>query len=472
MIKIIFSLLTVLFIGTSFYVGASTIETKDWTSISSFTTPQSSSSSLLSNNTWYVSQVDSDVWSKSLKSDYSDIRIINSANEEIPYIIVKQGQTAKTESVSKNANSQVKIIENTIQSNKGVSDRVLVLDTGKEGQVYTGIIFNTVKSSINFRKIVNVYISDTLLGANSPAWREVEQKGLIYNYTDPSGFSIENTEITFPNMASRYIKIRFENDQNLIDKGVSFSNQVAISEAQIKYEERNVTTGVKIENYLSGDFIFSKNDLNSTSISIEKILQNQEKKSTEIYVRDVKALTSITLKINEKSTNFNRNISIQGSNDSISWQTVTTGQIHRIYSPIYKGDMLNIMTPVLTYPYLRIVIQNQNNTPLIVEDTINITTQKIGVLFKADNIDVNSLKFLIGNKNIPAPTYEIEKTLAYFNNIVPTEVFLTKTDNNPAFQEGDIHVPFGQQYKNIVNGALVLFVVLLGYIGYSWTKRV
>lgn len=451
-------------------VSAEVADVKEWSHINTFTEPKN-----ISDSSWYVSSVDSSVWTKSKKQDYGDIRIVNSSKEEIPYIIVKQGFVAKTEVLQEYKDSPTKIVENTLIANKGMSERVLVLDTGKEGKVYTGLFFDTLSTSKNFRKSVRVYVSDTLLGATSPSWREVEQKNVVFNYTDALGFMAEDLEIDFPNMASRYIKIQFNNDVVLQEKGVSFSNQIYVSKVYVKYEQKNESLGFKVQNYISGNFNFSSDTdtdpVNVISKKVENIVENIEKKSTEIYLHDARAITSIKLNIGQNNTNFNRDITVQGSNDATSWQTVTTNKIHRIDSPIYTGEIVTIPTPVITYPYIRIIIQNKNDTALQIKDTVDITEQKIGIIFKAEGVDVRSLSFLIGNKKAISPTYEIQKTLAYFNNIIPTQVSLQKIEKNPVFIEEEIYVPFGEKYKNLVNSALVVFVLLLGYLGYTWTRK-
>lgn len=448
---------------------AAVVNPTEWSSMSTFSTNE------INADGWYVVPLSTDVLSKSQKSDYGDIRIVNSANQEIPYVIVKQGVVAKTEAPIQNTNVQTKIIENTIQQNQGIGERVVVLDTGKEGQVYTGIQLERVKTVRNFRKVARVYISDTLLGATSPAWREVEQRDVVYNYTDPTGFVVEDMDIRFPNMTSRYIKIRFTNDPAIKDAGVEFVNQIAISGARMMYEERDVTVGNKIENYLSGNFAFAGNTPSSgfsvVSLKAEKIIENTDKKSTEVYVRDVQDITSIKLTIDKDVVNFNRDVTVQGSIDNITWTTVTSGQIYRIDSPIYKGEMLTIQTPVITYPYLRIIIQNKNDRSLKFENTVDVTIQRVGALFTAFVADLDALKLLVGNPVAVTPKYEIEKTLTYFNSIVPTMVKLYPVAKNPLFELEDVHTPFGEKYKNLVNIALIMFVALLGYLGYIWTRK-
>jgi hypothetical protein len=450
---------------------AAVIEEKDWSHMSTFVTPQV----LPSGTTWYVAPLDSSVWLQSKAADFADLRIVDTTKTEIPYLVIKEGGVAKTQGINQYTQTKTKIIENSIRSKNGKSERVLVLDTGKEGQVYTGISFEKNLNAKNFRKAVRVYISDTMLGASSPAWREVEQKNVVYNYTDGLGFIAEDMDISFSNMASRYIKVEFLDDAVLMEGGVSFSNQIQIDNAYMHYDEQKKSIGTQIQNYLSGNFKFTatESDIASQAIlkKIDRIVQNTEKKSTELYINDVRAATRITLKVDESDTNFTRDVTVQGSSDAATWNTIATGQIHRIYSPIYVGEKLFLETPVSTYPYVRVIIQNKNDKALAFQDVAYINEQKVGVLFKAENININTLRLLIGNKKAIQPTYEIQKTLPYFNTLIPAQVYVRDIQENPLYVPEKIEKPFGIMYQNALRIVLVVFVLVLGYLGYTWTKK-
>jgi len=147
-------------------------------------------------------------------------------------LIVTTCSNAATELSS---STQAKIIQHTLQQNNEVAERLITVDIGREGHVYTGMSFQTSSSSTNFRKIVRVYISDTLLSASSPAWKEIEQKGTIYKYVDSTGVSVEDMDISFPNMASRYIKLKFEDDE-------LSPNQIDIVGVYMRYERADDIT--------------------------------------------------------------------------------------------------------------------------------------------------------------------------------------------------------------------------------------
>ncbi|MES2622785.1 MAG: DUF2339 domain-containing protein [Patescibacteria group bacterium] len=458
-------------LATLSLIGATThaavVNPVDFSSVVTFTQP--SQTAAQTSDTWYVSSLDADIWTKSKKADFSDIRIVNKDNVEIPYVLVKQGTVAKTEpTISNDSFAGVKIIENTIQKYENKADRVVVLDSGKEGQVYTGITLQKTPDSKNFRKITHVYVSDSLLGASSPTWREVEQRSVVYNYTDPVGFVVENLEMRFPNMASRYIKIQFEEDTSLNTAGVTFTNQINITGARITYDMPDKTTGTQIKNYLAGNFDLDA-DAEVAAVSVKSV-NNDDKKTTELLINNVQAITSIKLSVDADEVNFKRDVTVQTSSDGVTWQTISSGQIYRIDSPVYKGENTTISLPVTTAPFMRVVVQNKSDTALTFEKQANVTAQKVGILFKVEGREAQTFKLLIGNESAIIPVYDIQKTLSYFGNTIPTQIDLTNIGPNPLFK-GEAAVPFTEKYPYMVNAALVFFVLVLGFLGYKWTKK-
>lgn len=453
-------------LSLSTHVHAESIDFAAWGYVTTFAQEEM----VLDNTNWYVASINPSIWSKSLKSDYGDIRIISATNEEIPYVLVKQGAVIKPKVLATSTNSKTKIIENIVQD----SEKVIVIDTNKEGLVYTGLNFKKNKTSQNFRKRVRVYISDTLLRATSPRWKEIEKKDIVYNYTDATGqLLVEDLDITFPNMSSRYIKVAFEDNQ--LEGGEVSVNQIQIDEVFVQYDSNSEAVGTTIKNYMSGSFNFPSTGLHSTANTsiqrIENIEENADTKNTEIYINNVQAITGITLAIDKDDIRFDKAVTVQGSFDNTSWQTVTTGRIYRIDSSVYQGDSLTIQTPVITYPYLQIIVENKNEKPLRFDRDVILTAQKIGILFKAEGVDIQSLKFLIGNREAVTPAYDISKTLVYMDSIVPAQVSLQSISANSSTQEGVLKTFLRTQDNNLVHALLVVFVVLLGYLGYTWTRK-
>lgn len=449
-------------------VHAGVIPVKEWSTMSAVVPPAIVTED---NQGLYVAEIPSDVLRAAATTDFRDIRLVDGTDNEIPYMLIKQGVVTPLKDRVFSTASNTKILENSLLS----SERIVVLDTLKEGQVFTGVQLQKISESVNFRHTVHVYISDAPLGAASPAWRELEQKSIVYNYTDPSNFSVENLRVTFPNISSRYIKLRFAQDNSLQEKGASFTNTARITGARMITEQDSLVQGTHVKEYLAGNFVSTlhTNDVLQKSSSTE----NTKEKSTEVIydLGEGSGLTYIhklTLDIDSSNNNFKRNVTVQipDVNDVTKWTTVASGQIYRIASPIFTGESLSIEMSAPLLSRIRVVIHNDNDSPLRVEDKAVIERQQVGLIFKKEDGNVGGLKFLIGNKNAVTPTYELQKTLTYFEGVTPTSVTLATATANPLYEKVEAHVPFGEKYKYLMNIALVLFVILLGYLGYRWSR--
>jgi hypothetical protein len=443
---------------------AKVIDIKNWTDIANLKTSEISvNNDVLDNQNLYVLPVDKDIVNLSKKNDLSDIRIIDKDKNEIPYILVKSNQN--TQNIQEERND-VKILENSLtRDNK----RVLVIDTNREGVLYNNLYLNTGPDSVNFRKKIKVYISDTFLTANSPAWREFEQKNVIYNYTDKDNFTVEKLDINLSGISSRYIKIELIDDVDF-DKNIKVNNKVSIDSVQVKYiKDENQIAGFKIKDYLSGNFIFD----NLSIYKEVKLLNNAvfENKSELTFEGDINT-QELILQVDSSEKNFNRNVVLQGSNDDIDWSIITNTNIYRIDSPVYKGEKLNIKLPPSTFKKFKVIIQNNNDKPLSVEKTAKVKIQNTGVIFKIDNdVNVSDLKIVVGNNIDMSPIYDIKSIINYFEQSTPKIIQYQNLISNPEYIPTKNIIPFGERNKVYLNIGLLLFILIVGIFGFFWTKK-
>jgi Predicted membrane protein (DUF2339) len=449
-----------LFAGTA---DAKVIETKNWTYFGELQSSQIDvSDSVKDNQNLYVLPINKDVINLSKKNDLSDIRIIDKSNNEIPYILVKSNQNTQD---IKDSVTQVKILENSLTKE---GKKILVLDTNKEGALYNNLRLLTDSKSQNFRKKVRVYISDSFLTANSSAWREFEQRNIIYNYTNNSSFTVEKLDINLTGVSSRYMKIELVDDTEF-DKNIKVNNQINIASAEIKYlksEDKNV--GYKIKDYLSGNFMFD----NLSIYRDVKVLGEvkTDDKTEVVYEGDID-VEALTLKVDSSEKNFNRNIVIQGSNNDIDWITLSNGSIYRIDSPVYKGENLSISILPSTYKKFKVIVQNNNNKPLDILKTGQVKLQNTGVIFKVEGEPVSDLRIIVGNNIEAAPIYDIRNTINYFEEVAPRIIQYKELIKNPDYVPVKNVIPFGERNKVFLNIALLLFIAIMGIFGFFWMKN-
>jgi len=137
------------------------------------------------------------------------------------------------------------------------------------------------------------------------------------------------------------------------------------------------------------------------------------------------------------------------------WTTIANGQIYRISSPVFTGELLSIPLSSKLSSSIRVLIHNDNDVALRVENTATVNLQQVGILFKKDDSNVAGLTLLIGNSTTTTPSYEIQKTLSFFGDVTPTVVTLSDSRANPLFTPIEEYIPFGERYKYLINIGLM-----------------
>jgi hypothetical protein len=444
-------------------VDAKIIELKNWTTIGDITLSQIDvDGNSQDHQNLYVLPINKDVITMSKKYDLSDIRLMDKDKNEIPYILIKSNQ--QNQQIS-DSTVDVKILENSTARD---GKKVLVIDTNREGVLYNNLYLSKDANSKNFRKKIKVYISDSFLTSNSTAWKEFEQKNVLYNYTDETSFVVENMNINLAGVSSRYIKIELTNDTDF-DKNIKVNNQLSITGAEVKYlqnEDKNI--GYTVKDYLSGNFAFNNLSIYKDVNLLDKI--ESDSRTELIYEGDID-VEEFILSVDSNEKNFNRNIVIQGAQDDANWVTFSNGSIYRINSPVYKGENLSIKISPSTYKKFKVIVQNNNNKPLDISKIAKVKIQNTGLLFKYDAGVANDLKIVVGNNIESAPIYDIRNTINYFEGVTPKIIQYNNLLKNPEYVPQKQIIPFGEKNKVLLNIGLLIFILIIGIFGFFWMKN-
>lgn len=375
---------------------------------------------------WYVSSLNPALVGKS-------IYLVNAENVEIPFVLLQQKNATST---PREEVAPIVIAENTMQKNESSIDRVLVLDTGKEGQIYTGINIRLTPESKNFRKVARVFIADALLGANSPAWKELEKRTIVYNYTDGE-FVNENLKITFPDVSTRYLKVQFVENSTT-------PAPMNVLEVRVMNDVEDVPEK-KIREYVAGNF-----DISNTVTKKEVTIKNN-------IFDGLKNVTSLTLKIDEDLDSFRKVVSVESSDDGVLWEQVGIGQLYRINSPVYVGENVTIQFPATSAKFFRV------NTDLNIDNKAEVTIQQMALLFKANSLTKDGIKVAVDNTGIATSSYILQKELSKVGNIVPEviEVDLYSTEVEKTKRKNPI----------AIYSAIFLIAGILGILRYRATRK-
>ncbi|MES2985960.1 MAG: hypothetical protein V4686_02430 [Patescibacteria group bacterium] len=373
---------------------------------------------------WYVSPLPAPVIGES-------VYIANSENEEIPHIILKQKLATTSQAVNYPA---LRVVESV-----GTINKTLVLDTSKEGQTYTGIYLTVQPDFKNFRKIARVFISDSLLGASSPTWREMEKRTIIYRYTDVDGFQLQNLKITFPDISSRYIKIQ-------LDEDTPIETPISIKEVNIEYDVEEDTLEKTIKQYLAGNF-----DTPGLAATREiPIEQGVFTNSGDI--------THITVHVDDKLLAFRESVQIETSEDGTIWNQLHKGEVYRVKSSVFEGQQLTLTIPPTSSPFIRVV------TNLPIEDTVTVRLQKQALLFKLDGSSPEGIQVHVDRAGTATSSYILQKELTNLGLVVPKMVTLELSEDAVAKRQ------LSNRY--VIYSAIFLIAGILGYLRYRRTRKI
>lgn len=454
-------------------VSAEVIDVKNWSTVSDVAV----SGAVAGSSEWFIAELPGDILKKSSNTSLDDIRVIDSTNTEIPYVVVRQGSALALPESSTVEGREVKVLENSLANGPQGQDRIMVLEIPVEGRVYNGLILQIAAQSTNFRKLVNIAVSDVRLGATSPSWRELEARPVIYNYSDRQGLFVQKNRVDFVGASSRYIRLRFEQDPALAGTGVQFTNNVVVDSARVVYEADTVENGVTIKNYLAGAWIPTTSV--TESAVIESTKENTQTKATEVTYKTDNPLgfvgaNKITIQIDKDETNFKRQVTVWAGvqeGTEVIWKSVGNGQVYRINSPVYQGESTSVSFPPTSANFFKVIIQNNNDIPLRLDNGAVVELQKVAVLFKKEDKNLAGVKLVVGNKTAYRPSYEIQTTMQYFDSVVPQKAVVQNVKDNPLYTTPADTTPFGEKYKWLLNVALVVFVLLIALLGWKWRAK-
>ena len=368
---------------------------------------------------------DNEIFS-SAKSDLSDIRIVDASGAEVPYVLTTEAPRATRETF------QAKIFNKGSKPGEFTS---FIADLGEAGVLNNQL--KIITDSKNFRREVSIEASFDQVN-----WLKLDSNKYIYDYTVE--FKAQDTTIRYPENAKRYLRV------TIFDRGEAPLNILRAEVAKEKIvQAKEITYDAKI---------------------IEKT-ENSEKRASVVTL-DLGAvgLPASNLSLETDSSNFNRQIGIEGSNDKQNWSTISSGDVIFSYStPQFIGSKLSLNYPERNFRYLRLVIFNKDDKP------INITGAKIQGLLRKLVFEFNpavSYSLFYGNPSSRFPEYDLKTYISYFNQSARPEVKLGAQKENPAFVETlPPQKPFSERYSNLLLVALILVVIVIGTLIFRLFKR-
>lgn len=385
-----------------------------------------------------------DILDKS-ENDLKDIRIFNGSGNETPFIILDE----KTPEDIK----EIKNFEITDYSEQSGKDIIIAKLTEKNLSTIESIFFET--SNNNFNKKIKIYGSD-----ETQKWDFINENN-IYDFS--SKINLKKTQINFPKPKTyKYYKFEIQN----------LTQSEKDSMLRLNYKDLNL----------------SINDYDSNNFRIDAINGETFSKNKEIINYDSKKISFKSENIDKKTViNLNNNIPInkilfdisdpyyyrevniyQTKNDKFTDNKLILKDV--IYDIGSGENNEKKFININNLKNIRIEISNLDNPSLVIN---KITTQKIkNNLFFISN--ENNYSLYIGNKDIQAPSYDINNYINQYNwfktnyNILK----LSSVNVNQRFIKGVSKEDNEKFQKNILMGIIFLISGLLAIWIFKMTKEV
>ena len=308
-----------------------------------------------------------------------------------------------------------------------------VVDLGRDGQLHNRV--NILTDSKNFQRVVLVEGS-----ADAESWAVLREGVKIFDFTvNERGFNARNLEVDYPESTARYLRIRITNndEEPLRISGAQVSS-VQVKPAQVTGYDMEIT-GVAED--ASANATIVEADLGTAGVPTNR------------------------LTLQTVSVNFHREVSLEGSEDGLTWTPVSRrSAIYAYDTAKFTGKQLDLSYPEVTYRYLRATIHNEDNPPLSI-DGIEAEGLARRILFLAQPGETYSLYY--GNLAAGPVSYDLANLLPYLDAESPLVGSLGAQTDSPQFTVPK--PPFSERFPWLITvgvaaAAAVMALLLFGFL--------
>lgn len=372
--------------------------------------------------------LDDEIFSNSAKG-LSDLRIIDGENREVPFKLASGNEHSQKEQVP------VKMINNSFIPRESSQ---VILDLGVNGSITNNLVINT--SSENFQRNVKIFGSNEI-----ERWNILKDNGYIYDFTDrKANFKSQNTEVSFPDSAFRYIKVEIDDEDG---------------------------NPVKINSVLTNKIVKEKKQEYERHPQIESS-ENSSKKFTEI-IADLGAsgIPANSINIDSKNVNFNRAVLVYSGNEKNenNWTYLGQGYIFRYNTPKFTGENMKVHFSESNRRFIKVEIINKDDSPLEISGLSTFSIYR-EIIFQSSVS--KSYRLFYGNQRANYPQYDLEKYFQYLEPDKAVSVKMTSQKNNSEYvAEKDPEKPLSERIPYLLSGILTLASLVLIFLVYRFLKK-
>ena len=362
-----------------------------------------------------VITLDSEIYRGTSKLN-SGLRITGENNQEIPFalrrVFIKEAYSSQNISSSNIENLQK--IDNT-----------LVLTVKQEKNILAIDCIKLKTPTKDFEKSVSIAVSN-----DNKSWNIIVANKAIFDY---SGIvSLRKTEIQIPNSKYKYFRITINN----FNEEETSPIRRLVKEKQSGISLKEISSVLKRKKHLKIDSVslisLSKHKSNlrlkqqDYPIKISSISTKKKKTIVELS-SDSEPLTELC--ISSLSTNFSRQLSLQGSTDRKNWNVIAVKNWTKSNILNKSVDNNKITFPEQRYKFYRITIQNGDN-PILK----GIKVSARGNIYRIIMLGKQALELkLYYGGSATAPQYEIADILPAVMDFEEIDYELSGEKLNPIF---------------------------------------
>jgi len=341
---------------------------------------------------------------------FANLRIYDSKNKEVPFVIRKmrgQEKASTEESIAMKILSLEELPENRLSI---TLERDNEKNKQKETLLPSDVIIKT--SNHNFEKTVSVFGSN-----DKEQWQLLCENQPIFDYS--RFIDLRNTSVSFEKKQFKYYKLVID---NLAQALVSSFSQIFTKYAQGKVKEEYSgfmrDEGVlRIEQlvFLSKQekAVFGEMEMAPYALEIAAAQINEKDKTSDIYLNSKQEpLTRMLFDISSK--NFKRKIIVEADNSldsKANWIRLGSGEVFDISAGDFHKQNLKIdlAHKENRYKQYRVRIFNYDNPPIEVN-----SVQAEGAVYQLVFFHNNQteLKVYYGGSGVKSPEYDISSVLA------------------------------------------------------------
>ncbi len=348
----------------------------------------------------------------------SDLRISSAAVVEVPYVIWSNSRTSERKKIDAQ-------ILNTSYIPRSYT--TFTLDVG-DTPIRTNSITITTGSMDFVRRI-------TVEGSpDNRRFAVLKENDYIFDLT--SDHNIKNLAVSYPTTDYRFLKVTLWDDGE--EPLVEVAGDIYLIE-DIKGESEVIPTTMKI--------LDMKTPKPVTEVTLDLSYKNIPTSTIAFLVSD---------------TNFKRDVTLLSANEDKpkEYREISATTIYSIKTSRFLRSNTTVDYPETQARYLKIVIENENNSPLTISGvTVSGVPRKI--TFSA-NPDAKYTLYL-GNARIESPSYDIAQVFSYMDRSSFIPVSLGPIIENPDYKPGS-DLPMTERYPLILWGAIALMILMLGGI--------